>query len=98
MAASHNDTSAVDGETYIEKYIKGVSAVESILTLDRLRQVRVVSALHPVDGLFYVCSPPSTIRHTHFVLISYITASIVLPKITHAGDLLLHLFLWTLTC
>ena len=40
MAASHNDTSAVDGETYIEKYIKGISAVESILTLDRLRQVR----------------------------------------------------------
>lgn len=40
IAASHNDTSAIDGETYIEKYIKGISAVESILTLDRLRQVR----------------------------------------------------------
>lgn len=40
MAASQNETNAADGETYIEKYIKGVSAVESILTLDRLRQVR----------------------------------------------------------
>ena len=39
MAASQNEVSTVDGETYIEKYIKGVSAVESILTLDRLRQV-----------------------------------------------------------
>ena len=39
MAASQNDTDAADGETYIEKYIRGVSAVESILTLDRLRQV-----------------------------------------------------------
>ena len=39
MAASQNEVSAADGETYIEKYIKGVSAVESILTLDRLRQV-----------------------------------------------------------
>lgn len=39
MAASFNDISTSDGETYIEKYIKGVSAVESILTLDRLRQV-----------------------------------------------------------
>lgn len=40
MAATHNETAGVDGETYIEKYIKGISAVESILTLDRLRQVR----------------------------------------------------------
>ena len=40
MAASHNEVNASDGEAYIEKYIKGVSAVESILTLDRLRQVR----------------------------------------------------------
>jgi kinesin family protein 13 len=40
MAASQNEVNASDGETYIEKYIKGVSAVESILTLDRLRQVR----------------------------------------------------------
>ena len=40
MAASQNEVSAADGETYIEKYIKGVSAVESILTLDRLRQVQ----------------------------------------------------------
>ena len=40
MAASQNEVNASDGETYIEKYIKEVSAVESILTLDRLRQVR----------------------------------------------------------
>ena len=39
MAASQNDVDTADGETYIEKYIRGVSAVESILTLDRLRQV-----------------------------------------------------------
>ncbi len=39
MAASQNDQHTADGETYIEKYIRGVSAVESILTLDRLRQV-----------------------------------------------------------
>ena len=40
MAASNNETHAGDGESYIEKYIKGVSAVESILALDKLRQVR----------------------------------------------------------
>ena len=43
MAASQNDGDAADGETYIEKYIRGVSAVESILTLDRLRQVSTQS-------------------------------------------------------
>ena len=40
IAASQNEQTS-DGETYIEKYIKGVSAVESILTLDKLRQVSV---------------------------------------------------------
>ena len=39
MAASQNEANTYDGETYIEKYIRGVSAVESILTLEKLRQV-----------------------------------------------------------
>lgn len=39
IAASQNEQGTSDGETYIEKYIKGVSAVDSILALDRLRQV-----------------------------------------------------------
>ena len=34
-----------DGETFIEKYTRGVSAVETILTLDRLRQSVVVKEL-----------------------------------------------------
>ncbi|KAK7582634.1 hypothetical protein V9T40_014079 [Parthenolecanium corni] len=38
IAASGENTSLSDGETYIEKYTKSVSAVESILTLDKLRQ------------------------------------------------------------
>ncbi|XP_072028928.1 kinesin-like protein KIF13A isoform X2 [Amphiura filiformis] len=44
MAASgaEENTQAADGETYIEKYTKGVSAVESILALDRLRQEVVI--------------------------------------------------------
>ncbi|XP_060606101.1 kinesin-like protein KIF13A, partial [Ruditapes philippinarum] len=50
MAASQNEVSAADGETYIEKYIKGVSAVESILTLDRLRQEVAVKELMAKQG------------------------------------------------
>ncbi|KAJ8021167.1 Kinesin-like protein KIF13A [Holothuria leucospilota] len=43
MAASGNDENGSgDGETYIEKYTKGVSAVESILALDRLRQEVII--------------------------------------------------------
>ncbi|XP_048248867.1 kinesin-like protein KIF13B isoform X7 [Haliotis rufescens] len=50
MAASQNETKAVDGETYIEKYIKGISAVESILTIDRLRQEVAVKEHLAVSG------------------------------------------------
>ncbi|XP_050097120.1 kinesin-like protein KIF13A isoform X2 [Anopheles aquasalis] len=50
IAATGEDCSASDGETYIEKYTKGVSAVESILTLDRLRQSVAVKELEQVRG------------------------------------------------
>lgn len=43
LAASGEDSE--DGETYIEKYTKSVGAVESILTLDRLRQNLAVKEL-----------------------------------------------------
>ncbi|XP_021365352.1 kinesin-like protein KIF13B isoform X2 [Mizuhopecten yessoensis] len=51
VAASQNEISATDGETYIEKYIKGISSVESILTLDRLRQNVAVKELTASTGL-----------------------------------------------
>ncbi|XP_045131033.1 kinesin-like protein KIF13B isoform X11 [Portunus trituberculatus] len=45
MAANADDSHAEDGETYIEKYTKGVTSVESILMLDRLRQNVAVKEL-----------------------------------------------------
>ena len=46
MAASGQDeVTGPDGETFIEKYTRGVSAVETILTLDRLRQSVAVKEL-----------------------------------------------------
>lgn len=45
LAASGDDVYSADGETYIEKYTKSVGAVESILTLDRLRQNLAVKEL-----------------------------------------------------
>ncbi|EEB18127.1 conserved hypothetical protein [Pediculus humanus corporis] len=50
IAASGEDSNFADGETYIEKYTRGVSAVESILTLDRLRQSVAVKELLQAQG------------------------------------------------
>ncbi|KAJ8964376.1 hypothetical protein NQ317_003093 [Molorchus minor] len=50
LAASGENSSFCDGETYIEKYTRGVSAVESILTLDRLRQSVAVKELLQAKG------------------------------------------------
>ncbi|CAH2102180.1 unnamed protein product [Euphydryas editha] len=58
IAATGEDSSAADGETYIEKYTRGVSAVESILTLDRLRQSVAVKELEQARG------QPITMRKT----------------------------------
>lgn len=39
LAASAEDDQSADSEAAIEKYLRSILAVESILTLDRLRQV-----------------------------------------------------------
>lgn len=40
IAASAEDEPSADSEAAIEKYLCSILAVENILTLDRLRQVR----------------------------------------------------------
>ncbi|CAH0562408.1 unnamed protein product [Brassicogethes aeneus] len=49
LAASGEDNNE-EGETYIEKYTRGVSAVDSILTLDKLRQSVAVRELLQAQG------------------------------------------------
>lgn len=44
LAASTEDDQSADSEAAIEKYLRSVLAVENILTLDRLRQVRKYSS------------------------------------------------------
>ncbi|XP_063616428.1 kinesin-like protein KIF13A [Cydia splendana] len=58
IAATGEEASAADGETFIEKYTRGVSAVESILSLDRLRQSVAVKELEQARG------QPVTMRKT----------------------------------
>ncbi|KFQ03069.1 Kinesin-like KIF13A, partial [Leptosomus discolor] len=46
MAARSENEGTSDGETYIEKYTRGVLQVENILSLERLRQARTRRCLH----------------------------------------------------
>ncbi|XP_049818282.1 kinesin-like protein KIF13A isoform X3 [Aethina tumida] len=48
--AASGEESSEEGETYIEKYTRGVSAVDSILTLDKLRQSVAVRELLQAQG------------------------------------------------
>ncbi|XP_054266606.1 kinesin-like protein KIF13A isoform X4 [Macrosteles quadrilineatus] len=64
IAASGEDTSLCDGETYIEKYTRGVSAVEGILTLDRLRQSVAVKELLQSRGQPVTSATLSSMRKT----------------------------------
>ncbi|XKL66819.1 hypothetical protein PGB90_010239 [Kerria lacca] len=70
IAASGENTSLSDGETYIEKYTKSVSAVESILTLDKLRQNVAVKerllARGNNDGTFQNVSMRKTVSVPNF--------------------------------
>lgn len=55
LAASTEDDQSADSEAAIEKYLRSVLAVENILTLDRLRQVRIMRRTNTRDGnLFFV--------------------------------------------
>uniref|UniRef100_A0A8C3TYZ4 Kinesin family member 13A n=1 Tax=Catharus ustulatus TaxID=91951 RepID=A0A8C3TYZ4_CATUS len=55
MAARSENEGTSDGETYIEKYTRGVLQVENILSLERLRQARKRHFLHPFAGLWIMC-------------------------------------------
>lgn len=57
LAASTEDDQSADSEAAIEKYLRSVLAVENVLTLDRLRQVRK-HYLHThthTQCILYVC-------------------------------------------
>lgn len=51
MAARSENEGTSDGETYIEKYTRGVLQVENILSLERLRQVRKRHFLHLLNWI-----------------------------------------------
>lgn len=58
MAARSENEGTSDGETYIEKYTRGVLQVENILSLERLRQAR---KRHFLQSLHWVMRIPEEI-------------------------------------
>lgn len=54
MAARSENEGTSDGETYIEKYTRGVLQVENILSLERLRQARKRPFLHPLPWIMRI--------------------------------------------
>lgn len=59
MAARGDSEETQDGETYIEKYTRGVLEVENILSLEKLRQViracfRLVNLQESIELLWWI--------------------------------------------
>uniref|UniRef100_A0A4W6DM84 Kinesin family member 13A n=1 Tax=Lates calcarifer TaxID=8187 RepID=A0A4W6DM84_LATCA len=71
MAARGDSEETQDGETYIEKYTRGVLEVENILSLERLRQAVTVKEALAAKGrhLRRSISTPNVQHETLFVLL-----------------------------
>ncbi|XP_031336617.1 kinesin-like protein KIF13B isoform X5 [Photinus pyralis] len=87
IAASGEDTSLCDGETYIEKYTRGVSAVESILTLDRLRQSVAVKELLQAKGQPLMRKTASVPNFSQLMRLDLSTESLNIPRSESVTDL-----------
>ncbi|KAK4871535.1 hypothetical protein RN001_015659 [Aquatica leii] len=87
IAASGEDTSLSDGETYIEKYTRGVSAVESILTLDRLRQSVAVKELLQAKGQPLMRKTASVPNFSQLMRLDLSTESLNIPRSESVTDL-----------
>uniref|UniRef100_A0A6Q2X7I0 Kinesin family member 13A n=1 Tax=Esox lucius TaxID=8010 RepID=A0A6Q2X7I0_ESOLU len=73
MAARGDSEESQDGETYIEKYTRGVLEVENILSLERLRQVQQFTCSHSDETVeclgansycVYFCIPSGMVPET----------------------------------
>ncbi|XP_017772629.1 PREDICTED: kinesin-like protein KIF13B isoform X2 [Nicrophorus vespilloides] len=87
LAASGEDTFFVDGETYIEKYTRGVSAVESILSLDRLRQSVAVKELLQANGQPLMRKTASVPNFSQLMRLDMSTESLNMSRSESVSDL-----------
>uniref|UniRef100_A0A803YB15 Kinesin family member 13A n=1 Tax=Meleagris gallopavo TaxID=9103 RepID=A0A803YB15_MELGA len=70
MAARSENEGTSDGETYIEKYTRGVLQVENILSLERLRQVRKRHLRTKVRTSFFFFSLGILSENSHALMTS----------------------------
>jgi kinesin family protein 13 len=87
LVASGEESSFCDGETYIEKYTRGVSAVESILTLDRLRQSVAVKELLQARGQPLMRKTASVPNFSQFMRLDTSTESLQMSRSESVSEL-----------
>lgn len=91
LAASGVDLTACDGESYIERYTKSVSAVESVLALDRLRQeVAVRELLAKKAKLAMQTNTAATATLTHGTKLSVTNSEAMLRKTVSVPNMAQH--------
>ena len=76
------DDETVDGETFIEKYTRGVSAVETILTLDRLRQSVAVKELVNAKAKQH---QPANLISNSLTSSQFMRKTVSVPNISHVS-------------
>ena len=81
----------MDGETFIEKYTRGVSAVETILTLDRLRQSVAVKELVNAKAKLQPAAALIPNGSNGLINSQFMRKTVSVPNISHVS-LFLHLF------
>ena len=94
MAASGQDeATGPDGETFIEKYTRGVSAVETILTLDRLRQSVAVKELINAKSkhLLPMGGQSTLLTNNNSGASPFMRKTVSVPNISHVRHPSLHL-------
>ncbi|KAK9723131.1 CAP-Gly domain [Popillia japonica] len=87
LACSGEGTSLFDGETYIEKYTRGVCAVENILSLDRLRQSVAVKELLQAKGQPMMRKTASVPNFSQFMRLDMSTESLNMSRSESVSEL-----------
>ena len=75
----------MDGETFIEKYTRGVSAVETILTLDRLRQSVAVKELVNAKAKLQPAAALISNGNNGMINSQFMRKTVSVPNISHVS-------------
>lgn len=87
LAASGEESSLSEGETYIEQYTRGVIAVDSILMLDQLRQKVAVKELLQAKGQPLMRKTVSVPNFSQFMRLDLSTENLMMTRSESVSEL-----------